>query len=56
VGDSVLGPWSGTQDWETVAGTIRVPPQTQEIIVRIGLNGATGTLAVDDVELSLGDR
>lgn len=56
VGDSVIGPFAGTQDWETVVSTIRVPPQTQEIIVRIGLNGATGTLGVDDVQLSIGDR
>jgi protein-L-isoaspartate(D-aspartate) O-methyltransferase len=56
IGDSLLGPWIGTQDWEKVVGTIRVPPQTQEIIVRIGLNGATGTLGVDDVELSASSR
>ncbi len=56
VGDSVIGPFAGTQDWETVATTVRVPPQTQEIIVRIGLNGATGTLGVDDVDLSISNR
>ncbi len=52
IGDKVIGPWSGTQDWETVALTVRVPPNAREMIVRIGLNGATGTLGVDDVELS----
>jgi protein-L-isoaspartate(D-aspartate) O-methyltransferase len=56
IGDSVIGPWAGTQDWEKVVATIRVPPQAQEIIVRIGLNGATGTLGVDDVELSVSHR
>jgi protein-L-isoaspartate(D-aspartate) O-methyltransferase len=56
IGETTIGPWAGSQDWETVATTIRVPPQTQEIIIRIGLNGATGTLAVDDVTLTASDR
>ena len=56
VGDSLIGPWVGTQDWEKVVGTIRVPPQAQEVIIRIGLNGATGTLSVDDVDVSISDR
>ncbi len=56
IGDSLIGPWTGSQNWETAANTIRVPPATREIIVRIGLNGATGTLAVDDVELFASDR
>jgi protein-L-isoaspartate(D-aspartate) O-methyltransferase len=56
VGDRMIGPFAGTQDWETIATTFRVPPQTQEIIVRIGLNGAIGTLGIDDVELSVSNR
>ncbi len=57
IGESVIGPWTGSQqDWEKVVATIRIPPQTQEIIVRIGLNGATGTLDVDNVELARRNR
>lgn len=56
IGDVVLGPWSRSQDdWETVATQIRVPTDAREMIVRIGLNGATGTLSVDDVKLSVGN-
>jgi protein-L-isoaspartate(D-aspartate) O-methyltransferase len=52
-----LGPWLGTQDsWEVVSQTIPVPAETREAIVRIGLNGATGTLHVDDVELEVTRR
>lgn len=47
-----IGPWKGTQDWTTVTKTITVPPKTQEMIVRIGLNGATGKLWLDDLTMS----
>lgn len=54
IGDHVVGPWSRSQDdWETVATRIRVPADAREMIVRIGLNGATGILSVDDVKLSV---
>ena len=52
IGESTIGPWTGKQDWETVATRIRVPADAREMIVRIGLNGATGTLSVDNVELT----
>lgn len=28
-----------------------VPPKAREAVLRIGLNGATGTLSIDDVRL-----
>jgi protein-L-isoaspartate(D-aspartate) O-methyltransferase len=56
IGETVVGPWGGTQDWEKVVSTIRIPPQAQEIIIGIGLNGSTGILAVDNVEISPSDR
>ena len=52
IGEITLSQWSGNQDWETLATTVRVPADAREMIVRIGLNGATGTLCVDDVQLS----
>jgi protein-L-isoaspartate(D-aspartate) O-methyltransferase len=48
----VLGPWEGTFDWKPVTKTIVVPAKSREAILRIGLNGATGSLSVDDVRLS----
>jgi protein-L-isoaspartate(D-aspartate) O-methyltransferase len=53
----ILGPWLGTQSsWEVVSQTVPVPAEAREAIVRIGLNGGTGTLSVDDVELEVTRR
>ncbi len=51
IGESVIGNWLGTQDWTQYKTTIRVPAKTKEIVVRIGLLGATGTLCVDDIQI-----
>ena len=51
-----LGPWTGTEDWTTVTKTIVVPPKAREMIVRIGLNGATGKLWMDDLTMSVKPR
>lgn len=47
-----LGPWLGTSDWKRVSSEVSVPPNAREAIVRVGLLGGTGRLAIDDVELS----
>ncbi len=52
VGEEVIGPWTGSFPWRKVSELIPVPPRAREAIVRIGLNGATGTLAVDDVKMT----
>jgi len=49
---TILGPWLGSSDWKPDARTISVPLKARELIVRIGLNGATGELWVDDVEMT----
>ncbi|MFM8286786.1 MAG: protein-L-isoaspartate(D-aspartate) O-methyltransferase, partial [Planctomycetaceae bacterium] len=51
-----LGPWEGTFDWKRVSRLVTVPPRAREAIVRIGLCGATGTLAVDDVQMKVVPR
>ena len=48
----MIGPWTGTQDWTTATKTITVPPKAREMIVRIGLNGATGKLWLDDLTIT----
>ncbi len=45
----VIGPWLRDTDWDTVGGTIPVPKEAREAIIRIGLNGATGRLDIDDI-------
>jgi len=52
IGDAVVGPWTGTSGWRRVGKTVDVPRQTRAVVVRVGLNGGLGTLAVDGLELS----
>ncbi len=47
-----VGPWVGTHDWSRATKTINVPPKAREMIVRIGLNGATGKLWLDDLVIT----
>lgn len=48
----MIGPWEGTFDWKTYSKKIAVPSKAREAIVRVGLNGATGDLSVDDIQLT----
>jgi protein-L-isoaspartate(D-aspartate) O-methyltransferase len=43
--------YKGTRAWRADAKIFRVPPQTREAIVRIGLFGATGRADFDDILL-----
>jgi protein-L-isoaspartate(D-aspartate) O-methyltransferase len=47
-----MGPYHGTFHWTTVTGTTTVPETAQVAVIRIGLNGATGILGVDDVRVT----
>lgn len=48
-----IGPWLGNSgDWRTTSRTILVPGRAREMIVRIGLNGATGKLWVDGIKMT----
>ncbi len=48
--------WDGTFTWEQARRRIPVPEQAREMIVRVGLNGALGTLDVDDIRLAIHRR
>jgi protein-L-isoaspartate(D-aspartate) O-methyltransferase len=57
IGVSRLPPWtSETTAWTAVSGQLAVPRGAQEMIVQVGLNGATGTLSLDDVQLAPVER
>lgn len=56
LGDTSLGPWSGTADWFSVRQRVEVPVKAREMILRIGLLGATGTLSIDDLQLKVVER
>lgn len=47
----VLGQGQGTRSWRTSSRLIRVPPQSREAVVRIGLFGATGTADFDQIRI-----
>jgi protein-L-isoaspartate(D-aspartate) O-methyltransferase len=52
-----IGPWLGTSgDWRTTSRTVQVPPRTREMIIRVGLNGATGKLWVDNIKMTFKPR
>ena len=47
------GHYRGTLGWQRATTNIAVPQNAQEMILRIGLNGATGTIDFDQMELAL---
>jgi protein-L-isoaspartate(D-aspartate) O-methyltransferase len=51
VGQQALGPWLGTFRWNKVSVEAKVPKETQMALLQIGLRGATGKLAIDDVKM-----
>jgi protein-L-isoaspartate(D-aspartate) O-methyltransferase len=51
IGQNWLGPWRGTAPWGHYQKTIRVPVSAREAILRIGLHGAIGIAAFDDVRI-----
>ena len=53
IGQKVMGKWRGSFDWQNARSTVPVPPGAKEMIIRIGLNGATGQLDIDDLKLSI---
>lgn len=49
---SGFGRWRGSLGWQQARSDVAVPPAAREMIVRIGLNGATGTLDVDQLQMT----
>lgn len=43
----------GTFDWRAVEGVVDIPDDAIALMVRVGINGGTGVLWVDDVQLKL---
>jgi len=51
LGEEVVGPWRGTFPWTAQSARVPVPAKAREAIVRIGLLGATGEIAFDNIRL-----
>ncbi len=53
LGSRVLGPWhADAPTWTAVDGRLEVPADATEAILQVGLNGATGTLSLDELHLA----
>ena len=53
IGEHVIGPWlAESETWQKISSRIAVPPAAREAILQVGLNGATGKLCIDNVQLT----
>ena len=48
-----VGPWHGETPWQEFSQIVNVPSTTREMILRIGLFGATGTAGFDDLAIEV---
>jgi protein-L-isoaspartate(D-aspartate) O-methyltransferase len=51
VGVSFLGVFLGSNSWQQHTKEIRIPPESRQAIVRLGLFGSTGEVSFDDVRI-----
>lgn len=51
LGYQIVKQWRGTGNWQEARRRIPVSPNVREIIIRVGLNGSTGTLDLDNLRL-----
>jgi protein-L-isoaspartate(D-aspartate) O-methyltransferase len=56
IGHHWIGPFHGTALWTQVRKSIRIPAESREGILRIGLFGATGKISLDAVTLEARPR
>lgn len=56
LGTTFIGPFQGTMGWQRVERVERVPEKAREAILRIGLFGAVGKAAFDDLRIERVDR
>jgi protein-L-isoaspartate(D-aspartate) O-methyltransferase len=51
LGLQTLGRLRGSHDWRRIEKSVRVPPAAKEMLLRVGLFGATGEAHFDDIRL-----
>ncbi len=51
IDSALIGPFRGTRSWRSTSRLIRIPPQSREAIIRIGMFGATGTADFDEIRI-----
>lgn len=52
LGIQPLAVWEDSFTWQRVQRRIPIPKRAREMIIRVGLNGATGTLEVDSIQVA----
>jgi protein-L-isoaspartate(D-aspartate) O-methyltransferase len=52
VGEEIATHVTSSRPWQTVTATVPVPEGARQAVIRIGLNGAVGSLSIDDIKLS----
>jgi protein-L-isoaspartate(D-aspartate) O-methyltransferase len=52
IGQAAVGPWFGNMPWTRQQGKLNVPRSARLAVVAIGLLGATGEIAFDDIRSS----
>ncbi len=55
IGQQTIGPWYGTSDWFGEKAVFRVPVRARQASIRIGLFGAVGEIAFDDIKVKAGE-
>jgi protein-L-isoaspartate(D-aspartate) O-methyltransferase len=53
LGVQTIGRLTGTQDWQRFEHDFRVPLETREALLRVGLFGAVGSASFDDVQIEV---
>ncbi len=56
VGEESVGPFVQNADWQEITAQVPVPLKAREAILRIGLHGATGEVAFDDLRIEPVER
>jgi protein-L-isoaspartate(D-aspartate) O-methyltransferase len=51
IGTAFVGPWLAHEEWTRVSKSIPIPGTAREMIIQVGLNGATGTVSVDGMQI-----
>jgi protein-L-isoaspartate(D-aspartate) O-methyltransferase len=51
IGRTFTGPYRKSFDWQTVTQKLKVPQRTTKCIMHVGLLGATGEFAIDNVQI-----
>ena len=51
MGTVFVGPWLANDEWTRVSKSIPIPGTAREMIIQVGLNGATGTVSVDGMQI-----